>query len=142
MSERMIFCLGEGKYESKGDGYQKNNRIFNQQVTADEFDTAKKTMPSFELPIAKWVKYEDLDKDDQTTTSKQLGGILKTLSYKDAWKEAKISDEFKKWVKSLPHFNKDLFFQITGLEWNDDSLVGTIATVEIGGKKYKAKIVE
>ena len=71
MSEKMIFCLGDGNYESKGEGYQKNNRIFNVDVTPDEFDTAKNAMPNFKLPIAKWVEYKDLDKDDQTTTSKQ-----------------------------------------------------------------------
>ena len=66
MSERMLFCLGDGKYESSGEGYQKNNRIFNKDVTSDEFDTARNTRPSFELPIAKWV-----DKDDMTNEEKK-----------------------------------------------------------------------
>ena len=141
MSEKMIFCLGDGNYESKGEGYQKNNRIFNVDVTPDEFDTAKNAMPNFKLPIAKWVEYKDLDKDDQTTTSKQLGGLLKTLSYKDAWKEAKMSDVFKKWVKELPNFNAEIFEKITGLKWADDSLSGQTVEVKVGGKTYKAVIL-
>src|SRR3990167_11009898 len=69
MSERMLFCLGEGKYESRGEGYQKNNRIFNIQVTSDEFDTAKKNMPSFELPIVKWIAKDDMTDDEKSLKS-------------------------------------------------------------------------
>jgi len=84
MSENMIFCLGDGKYESKGDGYQKNNRIFNQPVTKEEFDEAINSCPTLEYNV-------------------------KELS--------KMSDDFKKWVSELPHFNAKLFKKITGVKW-------------------------
>ncbi len=139
----MLFCLGEGRYETKGEGYQKNNRIFNQQVTPDEFGTANRNMPKFELPIAKWIEYKDLSKDEQNSTSKQLGGYLKTLSYKDAWAESKMSDEWIKWVKALPHFSAEIFNQITGLKLKDDvGLIGSEVEVKFNGKSYKAKIIE
>ena len=139
----MLFCVGEGKYESKGEGYQKNNRIFNQQVTSDEFDKARKSRPEFELPIAKWIDKKDMTDEEKNNSSswEQTGGYLKTLSYKDAWKEAKMSDEWKKWVKGLPHFSTEIFEQITGLKWEDEtSLVGKIVEVKVGGKTYKATI--
>ncbi len=145
MSERMLFCLGDGKYESSGEGYQKNNRIFNKDVTSDEFDTARNTRPSFELPIAKWIDKDDMTDEEKKkyTVYKEIGGYLKVLSYKDAWKEgwSKASDEFKKWVNGLPNFDAKIFKEITGLDI-EETLVGTIAEVKIGGKTYKAKIIE
>lgn len=138
----MLFCVGEGKYESKGEGYQKNNRIFNQQVTPDEFDTARGAMPSFELPIAKWIDKRDMTKEEKSAKSywETTGSYLKTLSYKDAWKEAKMSDEWKKWVKNLPNFSAEIFKEITGLKLEDDNLVGQTVEVKVGGKTYKAVI--
>jgi hypothetical protein len=38
MSERMIFCLGEGRLKSSGIGYQKNNMVFNKQVSKERYD--------------------------------------------------------------------------------------------------------
>lgn len=143
MSERMIFCLGDGKYESKGEGYQKNNRIFNKDVSSDVFDKHYGSRPDFKLPVAMWVDKKDMTDDEKKkwTSYAQTGGFLKTLSYKDAWKEGwkTASDEFKKWVKELPNFDADLFQEITGIEW-DEGIVGQTTTVEIGGKKYRAVI--
>lgn len=143
MSERMLFCFGDGKYESKGEGYQKNNRIFNTDVNTDVFDTAMGARPAFKLPVATWVDKKDMtdDEKDNNSSYKQTGGYLKRLSYKDAWAEGwtTASTEFKDWVKNLPHFNADIFEKITGLKIGD-SLVGQEAMVEIGGKKYKAVI--
>ena len=137
----MLFCLGDGKWESKGEGYQKNNRIFNKDVSKEVYDKAISSKPKFELPIAKWVEPKDLPKDGQTETAKQIGGLLKTISYKDAWKEAwaTASDKYKNWVKNLPNFDSEIFEKITGIKFSD-SLIGQEATVEICGKKYKAKI--
>jgi hypothetical protein len=76
------------------------------------------------------------------TVYKEIGGYLKVLSYKDAWKEgwAKASDEFKKWVKGLPNFSPTIFKSITGIEITDDSLSGQVVEVKVGGKSYTAII--
>lgn len=139
----MIFCLGDEKYESKGESYQKNNRIFNKDVTPDVYDKVMLSRPAFKLPVATWVDKKDMTDEEKTANSsyKQTGGYLKTLSYKDAWAEEwkTASAEFKVWVKGLPNFDAEIFEKITGITLND-SLIGQTATVEIGGKKYKATI--
>lgn len=93
MSERMLFCVGEGKYTRKGAGYQKNNQIFNVQVDEEDWDTAIKSLPKIELN-------------------------LKQNNYEDAWaawwKSAEQSDKNK--ILELPHFNKDIFKGITGID--------------------------
>lgn len=142
MSERMMFCLGEGKYERSGEGYQKNNRIFNTDVTSEQFETAQNTRPEFELPIAKWINKEDMTADEKElpTYWEATGGYLKILSCQDAWQEGwvKASSEFKLWVKNLPHFDSELFEKITSVKFEDDSLSGTEVSVIIKGKTYTA----
>ena len=85
----MIFCLGEGKYESKGAGYQKNLQIFNKPVTEEEYNKVKSDLniKNFKLPIAKWIDKKDMTGDEKSKWSsyKQTGGFLKTLFYQDAW---------------------------------------------------------
>jgi len=116
----MLFCLGEGRAESEGEGYQKNNRIFNVEVSHDEWEKARDSLPEIELPITKWVEEDDMTKDDKENYSnyKQLGGCLKTFSYEDAWQEVwknlKQSDKQK--FLDLPHFNAKIFKEITGIE--------------------------
>ena len=145
MSEKMLFCLGEGKYEPKGIGYQKNYHIFNIPVSESEYNKAIGAKPSFTLYLTRWISKDKMTNEEKDNKYgwEQMGGYLKTLSYQDAWKEswAEASKEFKSWVKNLPHFNAELFEKITGVKF-EETLVGSIATVEIGGKKYKAKILE
>ena len=140
----MIFCLGDGKYTTSGEGYQKNNRIFNKDVTEDEFEKARNSRPAFELPIAKWIDKKDMTDKEKENKSywEQTGGYLKTLNYQDAWKEAwpKASDDFKSWVKNLPNFNSEIFEKITGQKIEDDSLKGAEVEVKVNGKSYKAII--
>ena len=137
----MIFCLGEGKYVSSGAGFQKNLQIFNTPITEEEYNTQIKYIraKNFKLPIAKWVKYEDLSKDEQTSTAKQLGGLLKTLSYKDAWKEmwASLSSEDRNFFKTLLHFNSKIFYEITGIEIKEE-----VETIKIGNNTYDKNVVE
>ncbi len=141
----MIFCLGDGKYESKGEGYQKNLRIFNIEVSEDEWSKARNATPKFELPIAKWVdkKYMTKEEKENWTSCNQTGGFLKTLSYQNAWAEAwpKASDAFKKWVKDLPHFDAEIFEKITGQKIDSPlSLKGKEVEVKLDGVSYKAII--
>ena len=133
MSEKMIFCSGDGRLISKGEGYQKHLRIFNQDVTEEEFSKAQSTRPSFELPIAKWVEKKDMTDEEKENwpSYSETGGFLKTLSYKDAWKEAwpKASKEFKDWVKNLPNFNAELFEKITGIKYENEVKEMTVAEI-------------
>ena len=91
MSEKMVFCLGEGGYNSSGAGYQKNLQIFNKSVTEEVYKTTKSALyiKNFKLPLAKWIKKKDMTsgEKDNYPSVKETGGYLKTLSYKDAWKE-------------------------------------------------------
>lgn len=116
----MIFCLGEGKYESKGIGYQKNLMMFNKPITQEEYDTQIKYLRAkdFKLPIAKWVEYKDLPKDEQNSTASQMGGVLKTLDYKDAWKQmwSEISSTDKNFFTTLLNFDAEVFKGITGIK--------------------------
>ena len=132
----------EGKYESKGVGYQKNLQIFNTPVSEEVYNSTKSALSikGFKLPIAKWIDIKDIEKP--TDTQKTLGGYLKTLGYKDAWKEmwAELSQEDKKFFKTLPHFNAELFEGITGIKIEDNNLSGQEVSVTIGDKKYVAII--
>lgn len=141
----MIFCLGEGQYESKGIGYQQNLMIFNQKVSEDVYNQTKKYLEAkdFKLPVAKWVEYKELSKDEQTTTAKQLGGLLKTLSYQNAWKQmwTELSADDRNFFKTLPNFSAEIFEGITGIEIEDEiSLKGKKVSVEVDGKKWSATI--
>lgn len=72
---------------------------------------------------------------------KETGGYIKTLFYKDAWKEgwANASQEFKDWVFELPNFDKKIFKGITGIEL-ENSLSGQEVEVKLNGVTYKAII--
>lgn len=118
----MIFCIGEGKYQNQGIGYQKNLMMFNKTVTQKEYDEARKqlNLKEWKLPISKWVetKYMTDDEKNNWTSHKQTGGFLKTLDYKDAWKEmwGSMSSDDKKIFTTLTNFDADIFKQITGID--------------------------
>lgn len=149
MSEKMIFCLGEGRYETKGIGYQKNLHIFNKPVTEEVYNKTKSALntKNFKLPIAKWIEKKDMtdiEKKNRPSYT-ETGGYSKTLNYQDAWKEmwATLSLGDREFFSTLPNFDADLFEKITGIKYEViDTLVGQEVEVEIGGKTYKAKIVE
>ena len=141
----MIFCLGEGKYRTKGIGYQKNLMMFNKPITEEEYNTQIKYLRAkdFKLPVAKWIEYKDLAKEDQTSTAKQLGGLLKTLSYKDAWKQmwSELSQADRNFFTTLLNFDATIFEDITGIKIQDEvSLKGKTVKVELDGKTYSAII--
>ena len=125
LSERMIFCLGEGKYESKGEGYQKNNRIFNVEVSKDDWDKARASLPELKIAVTKWIDKADMtDKEKKDhLVYKEIGGFLKRFEYKGAWglwwDDASKSDRQK--ILDLPHFNAGIFEEITGIKVGDNS---------------------
>ena len=88
----MIFCLGEGKYESQGEGYQKNHRAWNKDISDD--------------------RYKELIKEIKT--------ILK--DFKPEWKNgikeewSKIRASQWKKLSQIPEFDLEITQQITGLD--------------------------
>ena len=119
-------------------------RFFNKDsdITYSEF--VKRGLVYPDLKITEWVSYRDLPKDEQTTDTKNMDGKLKTLTYKEAWKEYwdRASESDKKWFQSLPNFDSTLFAEITGIDVGEKSLIGTEVTVTVGDKTYKAIIKE
>ena len=99
MSERMIFCLGNGRWERSGEGYQKNLRIFNVDVTEEEYNKVKSSLDTknFKLPL------------------------------KELWKE--FTQEEKDFFTSIPHFNKDIFKKITGIDVEEEPAEMTLEAV-------------
>jgi hypothetical protein len=145
MSEKMIFCLGDGRWESTGEGYQKNLRIFNKGVTEEVYEKVKNALDvrNFKLPVAKWIDIKEIDKP--TTTQKQCGGYLKVLNYQDAWKEmwSGMYTDDKTFIKNIPNFSAEIFEKITSIKVEDEvSLKGKKVSVELDGKKYTATIDE
>lgn len=141
----MLFCLGTDKYESSGEGYQKNYRIFNQDVEKSEWEKIKNSLPSIELKVSSWVDKKDMSKSEKDSKSgwETMGGYLKTLSYEEAWakwwNEARQDDKNK--ILNMKHFDANIFTGITGLtDFESKSLSGKEVEVKLDGKTYKAII--
>ena len=141
----MLFCLGEGSSESKGAGYQKSYQIFNQQVDSSEWNRIKKALPDIKLPLNVWVDKKDMtdDEKDNSSVYKEIGGFLRTLSYKDSWKkwwsEAKQSD--KEAITELKYFSHEIFLGITGIDIKAKKpLSGKTVKVTIDDYEYEAVI--
>ena len=118
-------------------------RFFNKDsdVTWSEFSKNRIVYP--DLKICAWVELNDLSKEDQTESAKQMGGLLKTLTYKEAWAEywSRASEEDKKWFQSLQNFTPEIFEEITGIKIGAEvSLKGKSVEVKLDGKTYTAII--
>ena len=103
----MIFCLGEGRTESTGEGYQKNHRIFNKDVPVKEYNKIIKGL-DITLQLTEWIKQES-------------GGSLKTYKYEEAWKNwlDKSTEKQKQAILDIPQFDEKIFKEITGLSKED-----------------------
>ena len=141
MSEKMIFCLGDGRWESKGEGYQKHLRVFNQDVSETRYDEVKEILTDNQIKITltKWTDYKELEKSEQTATAKQLGGLLKTFSYEDAWLNFwnEATREQKNCILDLPEFDADIFKKITGIDVKKRDSVAEEAIKLLESKGYK-----
>ena len=137
----MIFCLGDGRWESKGEGYQKNLRVFNQDVSETRYDEVKKILTDNQIKITltKWTDYKELEKSEQTATAKQLGGLLKTFSYEDAWLNFwnEATRKQKNCILDLPEFDADIFKEITGIDVKKRDSVAEEAIKLLESKGYK-----
>ena len=82
----MIFCVGDGKFEKSGFGYQKNNMAFNKQVTHERYEEILhfvsslgiKKKNSFNetmkgITAEQWQKILTLDEADQSIIEKITG---------------------------------------------------------------------
>ena len=112
MSEYMIFCLGEGKYESKGIGYQKNHHAFNKQVTKERYKEILKIVRE----ILKDLKLE-----------------LNTKDWSDEWK--KVTNEQWKKLSEIPEFDKEVVEGIIGFELPEED---EKVTIKISKKSLEA----
>ena len=119
MSEKMIFCLGGGKWISKGEGYQKNYRVFNKDVSKKEYQNIKDSLN---------IKLKLTEHNEETKS-------LDVYSYKDAWenwwKEASKKD--KESITKMKYFDKAIFTEITGIDVDKKDTV----TITCEGKEVK-----
>lgn len=128
MSEEMIFCLGNEDWKNIGQGYQKNYRIFNRQLTKNKWEAEKSKLPIIELPPNRWINEDDMTKEEKKKICdwKEAGGYLKKLSYEEAWKHwwKGASKKDKDKILNCKYFDADIFNGITGInlvqECNDD----------------------
>jgi hypothetical protein len=125
MSEKMIFCLGEGRSESKGNGYQKNYMVFNKKVTEEEYEEIEESLSDLKITATHWVDEDDMTEDekDDHDVYKSLGGYLKYVSYEDAWKNFwdNASQKDKDLILDIPQFDAKIFLGITGIDPKKDS---------------------
>jgi len=99
----MIFCLGEGRFKSEGEGYQKNHRVFNKDVSDKEYKKIKDSL-DIKIKLTEWIKQDD-------------GGYLKVYEYEEAWRNwiEESTEEQRQAILDIPQFDEKIFKEITGL---------------------------
>ena len=88
-------------------------------MTLKEFIKSKynKALCSVELKLTEWIRYteEEMKEDDDKKATK---GYLKNYTYKEAcanwWSE--LTEENREIIKSIPNFDADKFYEITGIK--------------------------
>ena len=87
-------------------------------MTLNEFRKSKygKALRSVKLKLTEWIEYTEGEmKEDKNKIL--IGGYLKEYSYKEAcanwWSE--LTEENKEIIKSIPNFDADKFYEITGI---------------------------
>lgn len=140
----MIFCLGDGRCESKGEGYQKSNRIFNINVPHDEYVKVKNTL-KFKILLTEWIWGNAMTDEEKRGHEEwaKAGGYLKRWTYEEAWANYwnKATQEDKDVILKIPQFNAEIFKKITGIDVaQKPSLKGKVVSVELDGQKYSAII--
>jgi len=143
MSEYMIFCLGTG--ESSGEGYQKSYRVFNKDVSKDDYNKILSSLSGVNILLTAWIYEKNMTDDEKDNVNgwSEMGGYLKTFSYQDAWANfwAIATQETKNKILDIKQFDATIFKGITGIDVSrSESLSGKTVKVEIDGKKYEATI--
>ena len=88
-------------------------------MTLNEFRKSKygKALRSVKLKLTEWIWYteEEMKEDDDKKATK---GYLKKYTYKEAcanwWSE--LTEENREIIKSIPNFDADKFYEITGIK--------------------------
>ena len=106
----------------------KEINVFNKHCNRKIWDKCEKPMFIY-FDLVTWIKENKMtDTEKENNPSyKTTGGYLKSLSYKKAWQEAyedaKNKDnwdiEYQKLI-NLPNFDKDVFFEITGINVEEE----------------------
>ena len=95
-------------------------RIFDKDtnMTLSEFRRSKynRALRSVKLELTKWIEYTEEEKKEDDK-KRLIGGYLKEYSYKEAcanwWIE--LTEENREIIKSIPNFDKEKFYEITGI---------------------------
>ena len=98
-------------------------RIFDKDtnMTLSEFRRSKynRALRSVKLELTKWIEYTEEEKKEDDK-KRLIGGYLKEYSYKEAcanwWIE--LTEENREIIKSIPNFDADKFYEITGININ------------------------
>lgn len=117
MTEYNYFCWSK-EYNDKNSFQQKRYRIFNEEVSKEEYENTKKIYHKLEF-----------DKNESYKTRYQT-------AFKKMWE--KLSHKEKQEYYDIPHFNWEGFTFITGIGKEDNDTEILIKD----GKKYKVKIIE
>ena len=75
--------------------------------------------------LTEWISEEDMTDNEKKAfpSYKTTGGYLKVWEYKEAWQNAwdNATEEDKKKTFEVPNFDKDIFYQITGIKVDENS---------------------
>jgi hypothetical protein len=97
-------------------------RFFNQEtdMALTEFYDSDKMPSQVGFPLNRWVYESEMTKEEKKEIEgwKTMGGYLKTLDYKEAWKIfwEETDEENKQKFLDLPNFSSEIFKSITGIE--------------------------
>jgi len=100
MTEYNYFCEAK-EYNDEDSFQQKRFRIFNVEVTEEEYKSIDKIRPKLEF-----------DKNESKTTRFQT-------AFKKHWNTLNSNDKQKYY--DIPHFNHVMFTSITGVKKNNDN---------------------
>ena len=118
--------MGEGKNESKGEGYKKNYRVFNKDISKEEYEKIRGSL-DIKLKLTEW---------NEKTKS------LDVYSYSDSWKNwwGKASTEQKESITKMKYFDHKIFTEITGIrDIENDKVKITCEGKEIEISRESAK---
>ena len=92
-------------------------KLFDKEVTTEQYDSFMHLIPS--VVVAEWVEIEAMTDEEkcQQTACETVGGYLKQIPYKEAWKKAWDNLSSDKKIAIITHecFDAVKFDQITGL---------------------------
>ena len=95
-------------------------RVFNKTCLLSDWEKAVKPEFIYNVNPNVWVEYDEMNDEEKQQHLKAFvsEGYLKTITYKEAWKNAyeKATKEDIKLLKALPNFDANVFLEITGIE--------------------------